>query len=81
VIKRSISALYRMLLPAALEYAKSGIRVNVTCPGATNSAPQMPLSRPAKAREVADTVVWLCSDAASLVTGAAITVDRGADAQ
>lgn len=81
---------------AALEYAKSGIRVNVTCPGAirthkheesmrilssTNSPPQMPMGRPGEPREVADAVVWLCSDAASFVTGAAITVDGGAYAQ
>jgi NAD(P)-dependent dehydrogenase (short-subunit alcohol dehydrogenase family) len=41
----------------------------------------MPMGRPGEPREVADAVVWLCSDAASFVTGAAITVDGGAYAQ
>ncbi len=91
--KGGVLALSRV---AALEYAKSGVRVNVTCPGAirthkhaesmrilggTVAPPSMPMGRPGEPREVADTVVWLCSDAASFVTGAAITVDGGANAQ
>ncbi len=81
---------------AALEYAKAGVRVNVTLPGAirthkheesmrilgaTGAPPSMPMGRPGEPREVADAVLWLCSDAASFVTGAAITVDGGALAQ
>jgi NAD(P)-dependent dehydrogenase (short-subunit alcohol dehydrogenase family) len=78
---------------AALEFAKSKIRVNAVCPGAIRTpmierimaggttekdlaAPQaMPrLGRP---EEIAAAVVWLCSDAASFVTGVAMPVDGG----
>jgi NAD(P)-dependent dehydrogenase (short-subunit alcohol dehydrogenase family) len=81
---------------AAVEYAKAGVRVNVTCPGAirthkheesmrilggTGAPPSMPIGRPGEPREVANAVIWLCSGAASFVTGAVITVDGGAWAQ
>ncbi len=36
-----------------------------------------PMGRLGKPEEIAETVVWLCSDAASFVTGQAITVDGG----
>ncbi len=36
-----------------------------------------PVGRMGRAEEVADAVVWLCSDAASFVTGQAIAVDGG----
>ena len=83
---------------AALEYAKSGIRVNAVCPGAI-STPMMergiamrpefgemalaaePVGRMGQPEEVAEVVVWLCSEAASFVTGHAMTVDGGLVAQ
>lgn len=40
-----------------------------------------PLGRLAGADEVAEAVVWLCSDAASFVTGLAMAVDGGMSAQ
>jgi len=40
-----------------------------------------PLGRLGTSAEVADTVVWLCSDASSFVTGQAIAVDGGYVAQ
>jgi NAD(P)-dependent dehydrogenase (short-subunit alcohol dehydrogenase family) len=80
---------------AALEYAKSGIRVNAVCPGIIHTAmvdrmflnrrPDLedrlaavePMGRLGKPEEVAEAVVWLCSDAASFVTGHTMTVDGG----
>jgi NAD(P)-dependent dehydrogenase (short-subunit alcohol dehydrogenase family) len=82
---------------AALEYAKQGIRVNCVCPGYIQTpmtAPGMddpermalmlarePVGRMGHPEEVAETVVWLCSDAASFVTGHTMTVDGGYVAQ
>jgi NAD(P)-dependent dehydrogenase (short-subunit alcohol dehydrogenase family) len=40
-----------------------------------------PLGRVGQPEEVAETVVWLCSDAASFVTGHAMSVDGGLVAQ
>ncbi len=82
---------------AALEYAKQGIRVNCVCPGyietpmtaAGMSNPERlermiarePIGRVGKPEEIAESVVWLCSDAASFVTGHAMAVDGGWVAQ
>jgi NAD(P)-dependent dehydrogenase (short-subunit alcohol dehydrogenase family) len=82
---------------AAVEYAKHGIRVNCVCPGYIHTpmtAPGMhdpnrmalmiasePVGRMGDPTEVAAAVVWLCSDAASFVTGHAMAVDGGYLAQ
>ena len=82
---------------AALEYAQQGIRVNCVCPGVLQtpmtarglSDPERrariiatePLGRVGTPEEVAEAVVWLCSDAASFVTGHTMTVDGGYVAQ
>lgn len=83
---------------AAVEYAKSGIRVNAICPGviktpmierALHGDPQVekmyaagaPMNRLGKPEEMAETIVYLCSDAASYTTGHALVSDGGWVAQ
>lgn len=83
---------------AALEYARSGIRVNSVCPGViqtpmierfTHGEAQIrkqltagePVGRVGRPEEVAEAVLWLCSDRASFVTGDLMPVDGGWVAQ
>ncbi|GHO60521.1 SDR family NAD(P)-dependent oxidoreductase [Ktedonobacter robiniae] len=81
---------------AALDYGPDGIRVNAIAAGlvdtpliATGHSPEMmaariaahPIGRIARASEIADAVVWLCSDQSSFVTGIALPVDGGYTAQ
>ena len=76
---------------AALDYADHGIRANVLAPGpiltyhleaAGPEAQRLaglstPMRRTGSAAEVADVVLWLCSDRSSFVTGTVIPVDGG----
>ena len=76
---------------AAVDHAEDGIRVNAVCPGYIETPMTedtmrrrgerimelVPLARMGKPEEIAEAVVWLCSDRASFVTGAAWTVDGG----
>ena len=81
---------------AAIEFASKGIRVNAVCPGLVETALTRsrfgdelaaraklanPLGRMAQPEEIADAVVWLCSDSASFVVGVALPVDGGATAR
>lgn len=76
---------------AALEYTDKGIRVNLLCPGSFHTPMTERLygaqletviagtlmRRVAPASEIADAIVWLCSEQSTFVTGTAITVDGG----
>jgi NAD(P)-dependent dehydrogenase (short-subunit alcohol dehydrogenase family) len=78
---------------AALENAKSGIRINAVCPGFAETpmadrifrVPQIqkhivschPIGRLAKPTEIAQAVAWMCSDRASFMTGESLVLDGG----
>lgn len=88
----SKGAIDTMTVGLAKELAAEGIRVNGVRPGLidteihklTGEADRVgrlsvstPMKRGGKPEEVAETVLWLCSDAASFVTGVTIDVAGG----
>ena len=78
---------------AAIEYADQGLRINAVCPAviktpmtdplfddedmAAMATAMHPMGRVGRPEEVASTVLWLCSENASFVTGHAHPVDGG----
>ncbi|RKE24197.1 NAD(P)-dependent dehydrogenase (short-subunit alcohol dehydrogenase family) [Paraburkholderia sp. BL23I1N1] len=88
----SKGAVDTMTLGLAKELGPQGVRVNAVRPGlidteihASGGKPERaarlgattPLGRPGSADEVAESIVWLLSDAASYVTGALLDVTGG----
>ena len=77
----------------ALLYAGKGLRINTVCPGPIDTemlrlaydTPEklkkreevVPMNRIGKPKEISETVLWLCSDASSFITGQVISVDGG----
>ncbi|MFP6689511.1 MAG: glucose 1-dehydrogenase [Alphaproteobacteria bacterium] len=86
--KHAISGLTKS---AALELATKNIRVNAVAPGPIltpmllrdwqgdieKAASGVPMGRVGDANEVAEAVVWLCSDRASFITGHVLPIDGG----
>lgn len=86
-------AVVGMTKAAALQYASKGIRINAVCPGAVDTpmlahnlppgvdkslvGANHPVGRLATAGEIAQAILWLCSDNASYVIGHALAVDGG----
>jgi NAD(P)-dependent dehydrogenase (short-subunit alcohol dehydrogenase family) len=78
---------------AALENAKGRIRINAVCPGFVetpmsdrtlrNPATRKyivgchPIGRLGHAEEIAEAVFWMCSEAASFMTGQLLVLDGG----
>ena len=84
-------AIIGMTKSAALDYAKQNIRVNAVLPG-NIATPMMdrftggdiqkaidlePVGRLGKPEEIAEAVLWMCSDLGGFVTGSSIVVDGG----
>jgi|SRR5208282_4823185 NAD(P)-dependent dehydrogenase (short-subunit alcohol dehydrogenase family) len=78
---------------AALETAKNGIRINAVCPAAIETAmadrlfgapavhkavlSSHPIGRFGRPEEIAEAVLWMCSDRASFMTGQSLVLDGG----
>jgi NAD(P)-dependent dehydrogenase (short-subunit alcohol dehydrogenase family) len=72
----------------AREMVKEGIRVNAIRPGPTETeihapgrlariTPLLPMGRPGRPEEIAESILFLLSDAASYITGAVLNVSGG----
>ena len=91
----SKAAVAHMTRQQAAELGEFGVRVNCVAPGPVDTAmakkvhsaeiraayhDAIPLNRYGSEREIADVIVFLCSDKASYVTGQLVAADGGFDA-
>jgi meso-butanediol dehydrogenase/(S,S)-butanediol dehydrogenase/diacetyl reductase len=91
----SKAALIHLTKQQAVELGDAGIRVNCVAPGPVETAmaaqvhsadirtsyrDAIPLARYGTTQEIAEAVVFLCSDAASFINGQTLAVDGGFDA-
>ena len=91
VYRATKSAITAMSQAAAMEYAGENIRINTISPGLLKrshydlesdrehcESPNMiPMNRYATPQEIAEAIVWLCSDKASYITGQNLSIDGG----
>lgn len=94
----SKAALIQFTAVAAMEAARSGVRINAIVPGqvqtagnedfakkapdiATKTAEAIPMGRGGDPSELAESIAFMLSDAASYITGVALPVDGGKSAQ
>ncbi|NQV94779.1 MAG: SDR family oxidoreductase [Sphingomonadales bacterium] len=94
----SKAALIQFTAVAAMEAARSGVRVNAIVPGqvqtaanedfaakipevASKTTEAIPMGRGGEPAELAESILFMLSDAASYITGVALPVDGGKSAQ
>ena len=86
------TALIGLTKTAALEVADKKVRINLVCPGSLRTpmserlygenidatlASRTPMRRAGELDEMAEPILWLCSEATTFMTGSVVTIDGG----
>ncbi len=86
------TALIGLTKTAALEVADKKVRINLVCPGSLRTpmserlygenidatlANRTPMRRAGELDEIAEPILWLCSEATTFMTGSVVTIDGG----